>query len=520
MEINQTLNFAMPTKWEEAQVKEPLLEELKNSEEKLTDLPNEVAYSFADQMAILQRNTSPMPTYNGQGELLTLQNPVETQPQAQRLPSQDLAAGKLQMASGQVGPIQHLMGSKVVRQLSSGSKEGGAEQEMPPLTERMTRLSSGPNTAVDTSGLEPWKGDWVFGTQAVRNQLIQERKQPEMAENPLREILNQIERGRIDASMEQPTIGALLASAGAVEAPAEQGSEGASSIQTPLSGAEYLQLRGDARSLKTTGDLPSSAEGAPLGATLPENLENKAALKPEGSPTEIARPSLREIEAPFVSKGVGGQVVNPFIDPSLVSRPSMRANDGRPLTMPALTGHVVKGAMSQDRLSTQSLRDITLGIRELKELQGGGEMKIRLTPEHLGELQIRVSTYGQNVGLKVQASDESAKAVLEETSKHLKDALASQNLHLSSIDISVQRSDRPEMSGRNEGGLGFSNGDATSQQNTRSQGGSQYAETAEGRSVGGSRLSTGGRSSLTLASPLGLGNSSRARDAGRVDVFA
>lgn len=111
-----------------------------------------------------------------------------------------------------------------------------------------------------------------------------------------------------------------------------------------------------------------------------------------------------------------------------------------------LTGRVVPGAMARDRLSSESVLGMSTGVRNLLS-QGGGEIRVRLKPEHLGELQVRVVTNGRDVGLKIKASDEGSKQILEDSIKHLRESLASQNLHLSKVDVSVVSSSQPSWSG-------------------------------------------------------------------------
>ncbi len=114
-----------------------------------------------------------------------------------------------------------------------------------------------------------------------------------------------------------------------------------------------------------------------------------------------------------------------------------------------VVGHVVKGAMSQDRLSTESLHGIATGIRTLSP-NGGGEMKIRLNPDHLGELHVKVMTRGNQVGLQIQASDERARKILEESMSSLKTSLAAQHLTLGQFDLTVAQAASP--SGQSSGG--------------------------------------------------------------------
>lgn len=103
-----------------------------------------------------------------------------------------------------------------------------------------------------------------------------------------------------------------------------------------------------------------------------------------------------------------------------------------------VTGHVTHGSMSQERLSSESLLGLSSGIKSLTS-QGGGEIHVRLKPENLGELHLRVVTDGRQVGLQIHASDEHAKKILEESIGHLKENLAVHNLSLGAVDVSVTK---------------------------------------------------------------------------------
>ena len=54
-----------------------------------------------------------------------------------------------------------------------------------------------------------------------------------------------------------------------------------------------------------------------------------------------------------------------------------------------LNGQVVPGAMAQDHLAHDAILNMSTGIRNMSAT-GGGEMRIRLKPENLGELHLRV----------------------------------------------------------------------------------------------------------------------------------
>ena len=106
-----------------------------------------------------------------------------------------------------------------------------------------------------------------------------------------------------------------------------------------------------------------------------------------------------------------------------------------------IPAQVVTGSNAKERLSTDALMGVRSEIR-LVSNQGGGEIRVRLKPENLGELNVRVITDGSRVGLQIHASDEKSKKIIEESIGHLKESLSAQNLTLSTVDIIVnQRSE-------------------------------------------------------------------------------
>ena len=66
-----------------------------------------------------------------------------------------------------------------------------------------------------------------------------------------------------------------------------------------------------------------------------------------------------------------------------------------------------------------------------------GEIKIRLKPDHLGELRMNVRTDGQKVSLQIHAQDGNSKKIIEESLGALKDGLSNHQLLLSSVEVAV-----------------------------------------------------------------------------------
>jgi hypothetical protein len=114
----------------------------------------------------------------------------------------------------------------------------------------------------------------------------------------------------------------------------------------------------------------------------------------------------------------------------------LRTGDYHVIQPTQVEGRVTQGAMTRPRLTSESLLNMTNGIGAFAT-QGGGEMRVRLKPDNLGELHVRVSTRGNDVRLMIQATDEKARKILEESMPHLKDKLASQNLNLGRVEVST-----------------------------------------------------------------------------------
>jgi|GEM_PF-3966690 len=97
----------------------------------------------------------------------------------------------------------------------------------------------------------------------------------------------------------------------------------------------------------------------------------------------------------------------------------------------------MKPALRMDMTDPKS--DIAQMISTRVGRPGTEEMRIRLAPDHLGELSIKVSTRGSKVSLVVEASNHSAKEMIESSISSLREHLAAQNLSLASVDVAVSK---------------------------------------------------------------------------------
>lgn len=286
--------------------------------------------------------------------------------------------------------------------------------------------------------------------------------------------------------------------------------------QAGLSGGEFLTALGAAKA----GIAGSRGPGNQGGQTGEGQGEGKGA-------TLGAKPSLKSM--PGGSKSGAAEFGNELITArSLGNLVGANGAQATPIAIgmgkaTEVTAHVVQGANAESRLTSETLAGIAGGLRNLSAQSTGGEMRIRLKPENLGELHVRVVTDGRNVGLQIQASDEKAKKVIEESMSHLKDSLAAQSLSLGTVDLTVAQSHGSSF-GANQGHEKDQSHWQSMSNDTLSQSNSGQSHNREGR--GGGEAGGFARSSrpATLGAPAAAQAFGPARAAyaasGRLDVTA
>lgn len=473
-----------------------------------------------------------------------------------------------------------------------------------PLTQK---TSASLNTGAQIAGLKPWSKDWVFtgtedsnpdlktligskdsqGPQSILRQTrgdgAQSAKLAEAAllaaasGNPklsaeLEAKLNAQMQGlsAAQAGGQKPGVKAKAgaddaSSTGDAWAQAEaidsmqagsqnSGATGAGSYGA-LSGAEYVMLRNGLKAADGSdvgADADSNSGGGSQSQTGPELRMIKGGLKGKSMGQSAELPSFGsklklEVPAGFKPKSGLGDNSDLLGSSELAGAAGAQAMAARgskdqgpaPLMMNA---HVVKGAGSRERLASATLINVGSEIRNLTEL-GGGEMKLRLKPDNLGELHVRVMTRGNEVGLKIMASDERSKQILEQSIGYLKESLASQNLHLSKWDLSVasaqshagannggQSDQQYQNSGQNQSADQFNNQAGLMRQNSgQDHSGRSNWDRYDSNDVGGTQSVSGARrshvsafnSSALNAEMAGARSmSGSAAASGRLDVMA
>lgn len=283
-----------------------------------------------------------------------------------------------------------------------------------------------------------------------------------------------------------------------------------------LSGAEFLNAMNDARNGVSADAINPSARTSQFNLVAGDGSSKRPVFTASESSNRVDS-RQDPVQSRDVAQGMAAA--------------AMAYDMGQHKAPPVeVTGRVVKGAMAMDRLSSESLFDLSSSIRTLTP-KGGGEINLRLYPEQLGELRVRVNTYGNNVSLDFQATNNSAKKVLEDSMGYLKSTLEAQKLNLGKVDLSVVDlfggQNANLTSGQNQTAQNPSNwhGNGQAYQGymepdmERGRNGQSYDTESSDRSYRPRQGSVSGLSGLSSMAG-SMGSSDRTAGAGRLDVFA
>lgn len=114
----------------------------------------------------------------------------------------------------------------------------------------------------------------------------------------------------------------------------------------------------------------------------------------------------------------------------------------------------IKGEIPRE-VADQNIQSVMKQAQYLVK-NGGGEMKVRMTPEGLGEIQLRVELKEGRVQLHMLADNKETKKMLESSVSDLKDSLASQKISLDSVKIdsvvrtNVENQTQGNLNGQNQ----------------------------------------------------------------------
>jgi hypothetical protein len=447
---------------------------------------------------------------------------------------------------------------------TAGKAEGGAPA--PTIASlfqaKAQQSANGPIAGSFVAGPDqPWGSRWVFagGNQPSPEEIESARTSgPKSAPGNgalnLDQLKKLVEQAKTEGGDEsqlksaadstlQDIDSAIAALGGELEDVRGTKSDESKAAPVVLGGAEYLSaLQG----VKGAAGSKTGANEGGIGGRSKDQMAAALAASESLSPNQIQgpvlKPDLQVIPGGLASgsEGEAGKLEGGLRlskdEPNLQQTDTFYPN-GMPLSAVAnrngqlgavppqmVTGHVVPGAMMRERLTSESLRNVSNGIAGMSGA-GGGEMRIKLNPGNLGELMIRVSTNGKDVGLKVQANDPAAKKVIEESLGALRDSLAQQSLALGRVDVTLastaansDMSQNPQQNPSNAQNA-FAGFDGRSPNQGQFTDGSGGSDDRSARSVESDRGVSRGISSR-IAAMNSSGRSASAAAASRLDVMA
>lgn len=407
------------------------------------------------------------------------------------------------------------------------------------------------NTAAMIAGPKPWSREWVFEGVDPANPEMKPLLQGEASPKELmtlQQAAQELQKNLLASGGERADANALP-EGGALAAMAGNDVERSTlaSIERSALGKGETVARGELQKLAPNAafSLSERSEGPVAGQSRPGGLsgseflntlsmvrggqdarQNQSQGQMGGNGEQSGRKAglesgLRVIEGGLKSRKGG-------FDDDLASI-SLKAgglqNHAAPLQTGVrpteLTGHVVPGAMAQNRLSSESLLGLSSGIRNLSP-NGGGEIRMKLNPGNLGELHLRITTLGNQVGLQIQASDDKARKIIEDSIGFLKESLATHQLNLGQIDVSVAQTGGSQGSGdfqqnqqpQHHAGS-FS--DLTGQNPGRNQ---EWSRNGDGTDAGSQRMSGIAPGRASASAGISASRTRSAASNGRLDVMA
>lgn len=188
-----------------------------------------------------------------------------------------------------------------------------------------------------------------------------------------------------------------------------------------------------------------------------------------------------------------------------------------------LSAQVVPSGLGKERFSTDSFIRLSDGIKGLAGQSQGGEIRVRLSPENLGGMSIRVLTVGGKVDLQIHAATDRARKVIEDSLSVLKETLAGHQLTLGQVEVAVSGSNPSASFSHNEAQAQTPDQRQDSQQQSSS--GFSFLQEQTGRDSqqgrqGNSARYSGDAEQNAVLRPLSVTPYRKAVSQGRVDLHA
>ncbi|NUM87593.1 MAG: flagellar hook-length control protein FliK [Bdellovibrionales bacterium] len=206
---------------------------------------------------------------------------------------------------------------------------------------------------------------------------------------------------------------------------------------------DFLQMKEAPKSQKDLAprEIPQDLRGEAVKPA-EKPVQGSQEVKPE--PQHGRRLQLAGDEAPSrIKSGAKGALAGGEFASELGG---MRAPEGAQVKDVFLKGQ------RPDEVRTGILGEVASSVG-MQAVKGGGEMKLVIHPEHLGELKLKVGAKNGKVEVQVEAENKDVANILKSGKNDLQDALGDQNLSLAKFEVTVKESSNSNAGNDGRGGL-------------------------------------------------------------------
>jgi len=134
---------------------------------------------------------------------------------------------------------------------------------------------------------------------------------------------------------------------------------------------------------------------------------------------------------------------------------------------------------AHNELRTGLMDEVSRSV-SAQAVKGGGEMKLIIHPDNLGELKLKVSTKNDQVEVRVIADNDQVVGMLKKSAEELRSALSHQNLTLAKFDVNIADHTVNATSHTQNGQFaGFAGSQQQQQMNGNNNGGGRFSQSQE-----------------------------------------
>jgi flagellar hook-length control protein FliK len=211
---------------------------------------------------------------------------------------------------------------------------------------------------------------------------------------------------------------------------------------------------------------PKDLNTAPKDMVAPKVETQAPVIDPQNpvlQQTQVASPDLMATPAPMAQQGLGeGKAVKDLgknlkeskgtltvkgADVNRATQTAVSPNDIAVTKTDVQGGTVAGGGVAAGELKSgnndvkqEAIRSIVNQAQMLAQ-KGGGEIRMTLKPDHLGEIQLKVAMEGNRVNVQMTTERGEVKKLIEQGVHELRHGLASHNLSMDKLDVSLSQKD-------------------------------------------------------------------------------